>query len=180
MPCVAGMNREEEYKYLSQLEIETTKTRHTTFTAILSISFVLPGMAIQATGKSVQIFGRAVDLTGLVFFLGFLFYLFALYHYAWYHRHAHAYRSALKKLEEELGMEVYRLRIRPRLGKMKLHFDWALYIIGLMYGIITLQVVGWLCFLVGCSFILLLYALFLLNSIWRPEEPLEQEKHPSD
>ena len=173
------MDKEEEYRYLSQLEIETTKTRHTTFTAILSISFVLPGMALQASGKMVKFFGREIELSGLVFFMGFVFYLFALYHYAWYHRHAHAYRSALKKLEEDLGIHIYRLRIRPQLGKMKLHFDWALYIIGLIYSIMTLHVLGWFYFLIGFSFILLLYGLFLINSMWRPEEPLEEEKHAS-
>ena len=50
----------DEYKQLAILEIESTKLRHTTFTAILSVSFLLPGLALQpAVGTA------AISMPGL-------------------------------------------------------------------------------------------------------------------
>ena len=68
------MDKEREYELLAALERDTTQTRHTTFTAILSISFLLPGFAVQA-GRltSVDFLGLNTTLSHLVFFPGFVF-----------------------------------------------------------------------------------------------------------
>ena len=97
------MNRMKEYKALAHLELETTKMRHTTFTAILSISFILPGFALRADSQEVLILFWQLTLSQIILFLGFLFYAFAVFHYAWYHRYSHRYRKQLKVLEPILG-----------------------------------------------------------------------------
>ena len=164
----------EGYKILSQLEIETTKTRHTTFTALLSISFVLPGLALTRGGTALYIWNYTVTISQLVFFLGYLFYLFSIFHYVWYHRYSHRYRKALKVQEKELSLEVYSLRVRPQLGRYKLHFDWALYILGLLYGFIAGTYIGWLLFLTGIGIAVFIYLLLFLLSYWQETEPLEK------
>ena|SRR5918999_402110 len=158
------MEKEKAYERLAALEIETAKQRHTTFTAILSISFLLPGFALRGDPGSIVILGQDISLSRSVFFLGYVFYLFAVFHYAWHHRHSHCYREALKKMEEELGIMVYRLRIRPQIGPFKLHYDWALYVIGIVYGFLTARYVGLKLFAGGIGLILGLYlVLFLLS-----------------
>jgi len=164
----------EGYKILAQLEIETTKTRHTTFTALLSISFILPGLALNNSNYQIMIWENKVTISQLVFFLGYLFYLFSLFHYIWYHRYSHRYRKALKSQEKELSLEVYCLRIRPKWGSFKFHFDWALYILGIIYGFITGLYIGWFLFLIGVSSILVIYFLLFLLSYWQDTEPLEK------
>ena len=99
--------------------------------------------------------------------------MFTVVHYAWYHRYAHRYRSALKKLEGELGIEIYRLRTRPRLGPMKFHFDWFLYILGLVYFGLTGSYVGWSLTLVVVGILVVLYAALLGWSALWTEEPME-------
>jgi sterol desaturase/sphingolipid hydroxylase (fatty acid hydroxylase superfamily) len=165
--------KEKEYERLVLLEQETTKLRYTTFTAVLSVSFVLPGLAANAEARSVSLFVLTATVKQLVFLLGYIFYLFAVFHYAWYHRYSHKYRKALKDLETQLGIKVYTLRVRPQIGPFKLHFDWALYLIGLVYGLITAIVVGWCVFLASLASIAVLYAVLSLLSFWQPTEPLE-------
>jgi hypothetical protein len=165
--------KEKEYERLVSLEQETTKLRYTTFTAVLSVSFVLPGLAANAEARSVSLFGLTATVKQLVFLLGYIFYLFAVFHYAWYHRYSHKYRKALKDLENELGIRVYTLRVRPQVGPFKLHFDWALYLIGLIYGLITGTVVGWCVFLVSMACLVVLYAILALLTFWQRTEPLE-------
>lgn len=168
------MELEREYELLTALETATTATRHSTFTAILGISFVLPGLAVQATNKCpVTVVGLPTDLGSIVFFLGFVFYLFAVFHYHWYHRHAHAYRKRLKELEQRLGISVYRLRTRPQVGRFKLHFEWALHIIGGIYGVATLVFVGWKVFLIGLLALGVPYLVLMLSTFKAPVEPLE-------
>jgi hypothetical protein len=79
------------------------------------LSFVLPGLAIQATSDfPLTIFGLSLTLRQVVFFLGFSFYLFAAFHYHWYHRYSHFYRKRLKELENVLGIQIYQLRVRSQ------------------------------------------------------------------
>jgi divalent metal cation (Fe/Co/Zn/Cd) transporter len=169
------MNRETEYEHLAALEKDTARTRHTTFAGILSVSFLLPGLALRVSNRAVlTLFGEHQSLGHLVFFLGYLFYIFAIFHYEWYHRYSHRYRKALKELELELNISVYRLRVRPQIGPLKFHYDWALYIIGLLYGAITASYVGWVFFAAGVMAVVALYAICLLISYWLPAEPLER------
>ena len=130
------VTKKEEYEFLMKLEQESTKSRNTTFTTILSISFILPALALKM--------GLDGDPTGitfmskLVFMLGFVFFVLSLIHYVWHHRYSHIYRDELERLEEKpLEMKVYSLRDRPRIGKVGLHYDWALYMVGFCYGCIT-------------------------------------------
>jgi hypothetical protein len=167
------MDKEKEYDYLSKLELETAKLRHSTFTALLSISFLLPGLALRSEAGAVVVLGQDVVLSALVFFLGFVFYLFAVFHYAWHHRYSHRYRDALKELEAELDISVYRLRVRPRLGPFKFHYDWALYVIALLYGFITARYIGLRPFVSGMGILVIGYGALFLLSYWQRVEPLE-------
>ena len=162
-----------EYGKLTSLEQETTKTRHTTFTALISISFVLPGLALKASGSIITTPLGSYELSQFVFYLGFIFFCFATFHYEWYHRYSHRYRSALKKLELELGIKIYSLRERPTLGPFKFHFNWSLYIIGIVYAVITATFTGIKIFAVLTSFVVVAYLLLLLSSFNQPVEPLE-------
>ena len=170
------MDLETQHERLSQLELETTKMRHTTFTALVATSFLLPGLALNNGSKldKVHLFGHELTLTQLVFFLGFLFYCFALFHYQWYHRYSHRYRRALKDLEEKLNIEIYRLRQRPCIGPFNLHFDWGLYVIGVIYGGLTATYVGTGRFAIGVGTVCALYALLMVVNVRRPVEPLER------
>ena len=133
----------DEYKILSNIEMETTKFRYLNFTAILSISFILPGLAIQAGEYSVDFLDKNIQISKLVFLLGFIFYLFAVFHYLWFHRYSHLYRKRLKILEKEIGFTIYQLRKRPQYKRVKFHFQGALYLIGFVYFAITGLFVGW-------------------------------------
>ena len=168
------MDKEKEYDYLSKLELESTRLRHTTFTALLSISFIVAGLATKADTSTVVILGHELAPSRLVFFLGFVFYLFAVVHYSWHHRYAHRYRAVLKKLESDLGISVYRVRVRPRLWKFKLHYNWALYVVGLLYGAIAVFFIGLRLFVYGLLVVIVPYGVLLLASYWQEEEPLEK------
>jgi len=163
----------EEYKLLSSLEMETTKFRYTNFIAILSISFVLPGLAIQAGDFSAYFLCIEIPISQLVFLLGFVFYLFAVFHYVWFHRYSHIYRKRLKELEKEIGLNIYQLRKRPMYKRVKFHFEWALYLIGLVYFLITGLFVGWGLVLSVMGALVCLYAILALLTILQKEEPLE-------
>lgn len=168
------MTKDREYELLSELERATTSTRHTTFTAIIGVSFLLPGLALQATAQSpVTILNIETNLSHLVFFLGFVFYVFAVFHYHWYHRHSHFYRKRLKQLEEELGIVIYQLRVRPQLGRFKLHFEWALHIIGAIYAVTTIALVGLPLFSLGVAALLVPYIVRMLTTARAPVEPME-------
>jgi hypothetical protein len=164
----------DEYKILSNIEIETTKFRYTNFTAILSISFILPGLAIQAGSFSITFFETTILISKLVFLLGFVFYLFAVFHYRWFHRYSHYYRKRLKELEKEIGFTIYQLRKRPQFKRIKFHFEWALYLIGLVYFVIAGFFVGWLLFLIVIGVLFVLYMILAILTIFENEEPLEK------
>ena len=167
------MSLEKEYELLARLEQETTRIRYTVFTALLSVSFLLPGLAIRTESSSVVIYGNAITISKLVFLMGFLFYCFTVFHYEWYHRYSHKYRGRLKALEMKLGILIYSKRKRLKLGPMKFHFNWTLYILGLAYATITWAYVGEHIFSVSVTVVVLLYCCFLATSIWRREEPHE-------
>ena len=154
------MDKNEEYKLLAELERQTTNSRNSTFTAILSISFVVPGLALQSKAGNVMIFGDEIELSCIVFLLGYLFYLFAVFHYSWHHRYSHIYRKRLKELESSLGINIYRLRRRPKLGSLKFHYEWFLLIIAVVYGCITVSFVGIKLFLGGITSAVLFYRLY--------------------
>jgi len=168
------MDKIKEYDYLMQLELETTKIRHTTFTALLSISFILPGITLRS-GTDIFIFlGFETNISKIVFLLGFIFYCFAVFHYSWYHRYSHRYRKGLKEIEKELNINVYRRRKRYMKWNFKAHFDWSLYIIGIIYGYVTSLYVGLSLFLIVIGSIIGLYLLFFLLSFFSPIEPHEK------
>ncbi|MEO7616442.1 MAG: hypothetical protein ABIS86_20845 [Streptosporangiaceae bacterium] len=159
---------------LSRLEQETTRLRYNTFTALISVSFLLPGFATSAADKgTVTVLGRTTHVSAIAFLLGFLFYIFTVVHYTWYHRYAHRYRSALKKLEVELDINIYRLRTRPRFKGAKFHFDWFLYILGVFYMYFTGSYAGWMLTLAVLLTGVVLYGVMLLWSVKWQEEPLE-------
>jgi hypothetical protein len=179
------MDKVTEYKCLQELELDMTRVRHNTFTALISVSFLLPGLALQADRSSklplVSLLGRSYEIDKVIFMLGFIFYCFTVFHYWWYHRYSHLYRKRLKELEIDLNINIYRLRQRKvfstRLGLHKLHFDWSIYILGIIYGFVALSFVGRYLFVCSIAPVLLLYALLVLNSAQRPTEPLEVGKH---
>ena len=66
----------QEYEALCQLEQETTQMRHNTFTALISISFVLTGLAFRNETSSVVQIPLAGTITSsqLAAAFGFMFY----------------------------------------------------------------------------------------------------------
>lgn len=172
---IVNMTKEEQYKHLMHLEIETTKMRHAIFTALVSISFILPGLALKNGPTTMLWPDFELTVSQSVFLLGFIFYLFSCFHYWWYHRYSHLYRNALKLLEKDLKINVYSLRERPTIGSMKLHFDRALVIIGLVYGVITASYVGWSFFLAIIISMIVVYFLLLVNTFGQSNEPLEPD-----
>lgn len=171
-----------EYQLLQTLELETTKLRHTTFTALISVSFLLPGLALQADRANplpaVSLLGREYTIDKIIFMLGFIFYCFTFFHYWWYHRHSHVYRRRLKEIEQELGLGIYKLRTRPVfssvLGVHKLHFDWSLWILGTIYALAAHSFVGSRLFLAGILLTIIIYLGFAVYSVLEPVEPLER------
>lgn len=165
----------QEYEALCLLEQETTQMRHNTFTALISISFVLAGLAFRNESTSVVQIPLAGTMTSsqLAAAFGFMFYCFTVIHYAWYHRYSHRYRDRLKFLEVELDFMVYRNRQRPKFRRAKFHFDWTLYIMGVIYFAAVLSFAGWrpIIFLIVSSCVM--YGLLLLWSIRWDDEPLE-------
>ena len=144
------------------------------FTAILSISFILPGLAIQAGEYSVDFLDKNIQISKLVFLLGFIFYLFAVFHYLWFHRYSHLYRKRLKILEKEIGFTIYQLRKRPQYKRVKFHFQGALYLIGFVYFAITGLFVGWTLIIFVLGILFVFYIVMSLFTIFREEEPLEK------
>ena len=74
----------QEYEALCQLEQETTKMRHNTFTALISISFVLTGLAFRDESSSVVQIPLVETMTSsqLAATFGFMFLVvssFAMY-----------------------------------------------------------------------------------------------------
>lgn len=176
-----ALDKLTEYKLLHTLELETTKLRHTTFTALISVSFLLPGLALQADRSNplpvVSLLGREYTIDKIIFMLGFIFYCFTFFHYWWYHRHSHLYRRRLKEIEDDLGLSIYKLRERPvffsAIGTHKLHFDWTLWILGGIYAFVAYSFVGVRLFLSGIIVTLIIYLGFTLKSVTEPVEPLE-------
>jgi hypothetical protein len=167
----------QEYEHLTKLERATTTLRYQTFTALLTVSFLLPGFAF-GLGNSPQavalhIWGHAVSMTSILLIFGLMFFGLSVIFYNWYHRYSHIYRHRLKEMEEELDIRVYRLRVRPQIGRMKLHFVWCLYIVGGFYFISTAQVAGWLLTTSVGVASLAVYGVLMFISRWRPEEPVE-------
>jgi hypothetical protein len=177
-----ALDKLPEYELLQTLELEMTKLRHTTFTALISVSFLLPGLALQADRANalpaVSLFGSQYTIDKVIFMLGFIFYCFTVFHYWWYHRYSHIYRKRLKDIEEELGFYVYRLRQRKTftsfIGTHKFHFDWSLYILGGIYGFVACSFVGKRLFLIGIFAALIPYLCFMVNSVRNSAEPLEE------
>jgi len=176
------MDKITQYDLLSRLEQETTRLRYGTFTALISVSFLLPGFAMTSSSTTaVSLFGQKATVSSLAFLLGFFFYAFSVVHYTWYHRYAHRYRAALKRLEEELGIEIYRLRVRPKIKQAKLHFDWFLYILGAAYFYFTAVFVGWIVTLLAIGLVVGAYLALMAWSISWDDEPLElpRQKNPA-
>ena len=66
------------------------------------------------------------------------------------------------------------------MSRMKFHFDWALYLIGIVYGTVVGEYIGWGVFGAAIAIILSLYLSLMILSIWQPVEPLERDDtHPT-
>lgn len=176
----SSMTLREEYEYLSRLEKDTTSLRYQTFTALLTVSFLLPGFAFGGLGDGSQlqsialaVFGYPVSMTSILLIFGLMFFALSVIFYNWYHRYCHIYRRRLKQLEEGFGIRVYRLRVRPMIGKMKLHFVWCLYIVGGFYFISTALVAGWILTISVALISVVIYGVLVIGSRWRPDEPVE-------
>lgn len=195
----SGRSREHvlaEHEALARLEQASTQMRHQTFTALMSISFVLAGFAFRSPEKADSVLdltctgqigdpSSCITIPGVGWFqpneiaavLGLIFYAFTVLHYWWYHRYSHIYRHQLKELERDLGIRVYLHRKRPTadVGKwtMKFHFDWSLYIIGGLYLVAVGQFAGWGIVAATAALVLALYGALLVLSIRDEEEPRE-------
>lgn len=173
-----------QYDHLATLEQETTSMRYRTFTAFLSISFLVAGLGAQKSDAAqtvvIPLYGEK-PIGALAFVLGFLFFCFSWFFYWWYHQYSHKYRKKLKQLEGELGIEVYRLRVRRTrpIGKsgkvVKFHFDWALRILGFWYFLVAGAFAGYALVTTVLVVSGLIYAFLLWRSVSAEEEPTESD-----
>jgi hypothetical protein len=164
----------DQYKILQSLELELTKIRYTTFTALISISILLPSLAFNREIISVpkiNLFLFCVTVSQLLVMLGFLFFLFTIYHYWWFHRMSHIYIKKLRELEKEMNIEIYSLKKIPKLfNSIYLRFSWSLYIIGIFYGITTLAIVGYKLFFSVFSVLVLSFSLLIIINLKKTDE----------
>ena len=110
-----------EYDYCTRLEQELVKSRWTFFTALLSVSFLVGGLALKEFQSLGPQFGK------IAFAFGWLIYLGAFCHYWWFHRKSDDLREHLCKLETQLGITVYLIRSRrPKIGPLPLRYHWAI------------------------------------------------------
>lgn len=180
-----------EYDALAQLERESTEMRYRTFTAFLSISFLVAGLGAKegaSSGINVsQLWSWPDSMGGVAFLLGFLFFCFSWFFYWWYHRYSHLYRAQLKELEAVLNVKVYTLRERRTrtihwFGKprtVKFHFDWTLPILGFWYFVAASMFAGVGVVLAILVLSLAAYGVALLRTGDWPVEPNEQQDSSS-
>ena len=117
-----------EYEHGARLEQELVRNRWTYFTAMLSVSFVVGGLTLAQHEVLGPVLGRA----GFAF--GWLIYMAGFYHYWWFHKKAHDIRAHLCELEQQLGINVYRIRTRrPRLGSRPLYYHWSIDTLAVAY-----------------------------------------------
>lgn len=95
------------------------RSRWTYSTAMLSVSFIVGGLTLYQLKPLGPFLGKA----GFTF--GWLILLAAYYHYwlslLWFHNKAHDIRERLCKLEDDLGIELYRIRVqRPTFWDSKI------------------------------------------------------------
>ena len=124
-----------EYENCARLEQELVRNRWTFFTALLSVSFVVGGLALTQLEELGALLGRA----GFAF--GWLISMAAFYHYWWFHKISHDLRKRLCYLEEHvLHIEVYLIRVRRHeLWGRKIYYRWCIWALALAY---TLMLVG--------------------------------------
>jgi len=127
----------KEYEQCSRLEQELGRTRWTFFTAILSVSLVVGGLALKQTEAPGAVLGKA----GFAF--GWLIFLAGYYHYWWFHKILHKLRDHLCELERKpLEIRVYIIRgERPQFGFLR-HYHWAIDLLALAYTLMLIFVLG--------------------------------------
>jgi hypothetical protein len=128
-------NKWKEYDYIFKLEQELNKTRWMVFTALLSVSFIIGGLVL----KEAAALGPLLTKSGMVF--GWLIFMAGVYHYWWFHKKAHDLRDRMCELEEELSIEVFKIRTRrPKCLGIKIFYHWAINVLALAYTLILVLV----------------------------------------
>ena len=114
------MNKAEfEYQKCIELEQSLNNSRWRNFVTLISMSFLITGFSFGF--QSNELYFKL----GISF--GFLIFLTAVYYYYWFHNISHRLREHLLKLEEELGLSIYHIRMqRPKLLGIKIYFHWAI------------------------------------------------------
>jgi hypothetical protein len=125
-----------EYENCARLEQELVRNRWTFFTALLSVSFVVGGLALTQLEALGPLLGKA----GFAF--GWLISAAAFYHYRWFHKKCHDLRERLCYLErEKLGIEVYLIRgRRPTFRGRELYYHWAIDALFVFYTLMFIAV----------------------------------------
>lgn len=159
------MTKDEEYRALQHLEIQTTKTHWISFAILLSVSFILTGLSAQQPYLKVYFFSYPVTFSVLVFLLGFVLFVLAVFQYTWHEYSTAGYRDRLATLEKELGVEIYRHQREPEVGAIKFQFSWMLYAVGVVYGATAWGYAGTLVFLSTTVLIALVFTAFLAASM---------------
>ena len=128
-------DRWREYENCARLEQELVRNRWTFFTALLSVSFVVGGLALTQLEALGPLLGKAS------FSFGWLISMAAFYHYWWFHKISHDLRKRLCYLEEDvLHIEVYLIRVRRhKLAGVRLYYRWCIWALALAY---TLMLAG--------------------------------------
>jgi len=119
------------YEVLKQLDLEYTKLRYSVFPILMSISFLVAGLAFAA-GHNIP-----SEMRKLALCFGYLIFLVAECFYWWFHRICHKLREELERIEDEHKMNAYKVREAATrklniFGK-KLRFHWALIVLFLIY-----------------------------------------------
>ncbi|NIM16081.1 MAG: hypothetical protein GTO45_29110 [Candidatus Aminicenantes bacterium] len=128
-------NKWKEYDYIFKLEQELNKTRWMVFTALLSVSFIIGGLVLKETTALRPLLTKS----GMVF--GWLIFMAGFYHYWWFHNKAHDLRDRMCELEEQLSIEVFKIRTkRPKFLGIKIFYHWAIDVVALAYTLILVLV----------------------------------------
>ncbi|MBU0690697.1 hypothetical protein KKC97_01475 [bacterium] len=118
----------QEYDYASKLEQELCRNRWVFFTAMLTVSLAVCGIALNQMDSATPLFGK------IAISFGWLIFAAAYYHYWWFHKITHRLRDHLCVLEKELKITVYIIRCdRTIHGCSALRYHWVIDILALAY-----------------------------------------------
>jgi hypothetical protein len=136
-PVTTGEARNwKEYEQCARLEQELVRNRWTFFTALLSVSLIVGGLALKNLNELRPLLGVSA------FAFGWLIFVAAYCHYYWFHRIAHRLRDHLCQLEDKLYIEAYIIRCKRKpLGGFLRYYHWVIDLLALAYTVLLVIVI---------------------------------------